>query len=206
MTSGRVAGAVTVALAAVTVVLAITDPDTVDGGVPLGIYALLAFGATAAIGAVVIGRQPVIGAILCATPLLFCLAGACESVWRSVDGGVPWVLWVDNWAWVPAIVPALGIAPLLFPTGRPPGPRWRWAGRLTVAGGTLIMLGFMLTPGPMQDLGADNPLVAGDALRDPLGAVTGLGFVLAAVGVLGAAASLVHRFRRARGVERLQLK
>ncbi len=94
---------------------------------------------------------------------------------------------------------------LLFPTGRLPSPRWRpvaWAG---AAG----LLGYLaaegLTPGRGEQLlGYENPfgLEGRPGLLRLLGALEEL-FFLATLAAIG---SLVVRFRRARGVERQQLK
>ncbi|HEV3497931.1 MAG TPA: hypothetical protein VHA34_16445, partial [Actinomycetes bacterium] len=94
---------------------------------------------------------------------------------------------------------------LLFPTGRLPSPRWRpmaWAGAAGLLG-HLAAEG--LTPGRGEQLlGYENPfgLEGRTGLLRLLGALEGL-FLLA---VLAAIGSLVVRFRRARGVERQQLK
>ena len=94
---------------------------------------------------------------------------------------------------------------LLFPTGRLPSPRWRpvaWAGAAGLLG-HLAAEG--LTPGRGEQLlGYENPfgLEGRPGLLRLLGALEGL-FLLA---VLAAIGSLVVRFRRARGVERQQLK
>jgi hypothetical protein len=94
---------------------------------------------------------------------------------------------------------------LLFPTGRLPSPRWRpmaWAGAAGLLG-HLAAEG--LTPGRGEQLlGYENPfgLEGRTGLLRLLGALEGL-FLLA---VLAAIGSLVIRFRRARGVERQQLK
>lgn len=93
---------------------------------------------------------------------------------------------------------------LLFPTGRLPSPRWRpvaWT-----SGGALVtvLIAVNLSPGAFAGLRFDNPVVTGGwgpALALERGAVALLGVMAACC-----AASLIARYRGARGVERQQLK
>ncbi|MGH3333646.1 MAG: hypothetical protein ACRDPJ_20295 [Nocardioidaceae bacterium] len=120
--------------------------------------------------------------------------------------GVAAVLNAVSWA------PGLGLMGtfliLLFPDGRLPSPRWRpvaWLSAATVAALTVTLL---LTPGEL-DVGAMP------SLRNPFGLESArsvltvlLGFLLPLLPIcIGACAlGVVLRFRRSRGVERLQLK
>ena len=101
----------------------------------------------------------------------------------------------------------IGFVLLLTPTGSLPSPRWRWPARVMAATPVVLVLVVTLAGGPVDpryqahggpfDLrGLDGVLLA--ANRAAL-AVT-------VVGLVAAAASLVGRFRHARGVERLQLR
>jgi len=123
-------------------------------------------------------------------------------------GAVPaleWIGWVSNWAWVPAISMIL-LVPVLFPDGQPLSPGWRPLVWTIVAGALVTLLGSALIPGI-----TDAP-----SLRSPLGLSGAAGarleqallqlFVGLPVVAVAAAASLIVRFRRARGVERQQLK
>jgi hypothetical protein len=101
-----------------------------------------------------------------------------------------------------------GFVLLLTPTGRLPSPRWRrWA--RVMAAATVVGLGAAtLSPRPLYpeypDIGSPIGVAA---LRDgPLGAVFPLCALLVLVGLVVGAGSLVGRFRRARGLERQQLK
>jgi hypothetical protein len=96
---------------------------------------------------------------------------------------------------------------LLFPTGRPPSPRWRvvgWA-QIVLLVSLLILL---FDPGELGGHERDyqNPLGV-EALwflsSGPLDVLASSCFVF---GALGAVVSLIVRFRRSAGVERLQLE
>ncbi len=68
-------------------------------------------------------------------------------------------MWVANWAYVFAILPAVTLLPLLFPTGRPPTSRWRvvvWLAALTMA---LSFVGSAFASGHLDGAEAvTNPL------------------------------------------------
>jgi hypothetical protein len=107
--------------------------------------------------------------------------------------------------WPLGIGIALPLAVQLFPTGRPLGPRWRWLIGLTVVSGLAFDAQTVLDPAALAVTDRPvPPLVSPAAFHaaDPLWAVA----TLLLAGVLAASvAELVVRFRRARGVERLQL-
>jgi hypothetical protein len=114
------------------------------------------------------------------------------------------LLWIQAWAWIPAVVPLFILIPLLFPTGRPPTPRWRFVGWAAAVGGTLLLLGSALAPGSFENFPwAENPLgIEGF----PGTTLAGISFFICVAAALAAIASLVVRYRRSRGVERQQLK
>jgi len=101
----------------------------------------------------------------------------------------------------------LGLALLLFPDGRLPSRRWRPALVSLLVGMALLVLAGTLRPGAYTEPFAEvsNPVgVAGARAAMDVVDLAGWLFVLVGIG-LGAAAMLV-RLRRARGVERQQLK
>jgi len=124
----------------------------------------------------------------------------------SLPGGSAMV-WIRSWAWVPY----LGLFVLLFlvfPDGWPSTPALRWFTSIVlfvIAYGTPLAA---FSPGPIDAIGGDveNPLGM-DRLRG-LGTNSAVGPVESVLYVLGivAAASLFGRMRRARGVERQQIK
>ena len=114
-------------------------------------------------------------------------------------------------AWLPLGIPPafglLGLALLLFPDGRLPSRRWRPALVMALAGIAFIVVGYGLRPGPLDapfDV-VDNPFGIPGA-KEPLDALSGLGWLLMGLSVGLAAVAMSRRLRRARGVERQQLK
>jgi MFS family permease len=99
-----------------------------------------------------------------------------------------------------------GFVLLLTPTGRLPSSRWRWWARIAAAAALVWLLGSIIDPMPLYPEYPDipNPLGA-PVLSGPLKALAFVGVVVLAALVVGAV-SLVLRFRRARGTERLQLR
>jgi len=91
---------------------------------------------------------------------------------------------------------------LLFPDGQPPSSRWRWFAWISVL---LFLVGTILeaiSPGPLAGHGPiQNPLGI-EGIRNVVSEVHALIWLL----VLVTAGSVLIRFRRARGVERQQLK
>jgi hypothetical protein len=108
----------------------------------------------------------------------------------------------------PTLVIAGPMLALVLPDGHLPGPRWRWpvqAIALFLAIGTASVL---VRPGPLGSSFANNPVgVPGLAWLETL---SRLGEDIAAIAIPGALllglAGVVVRFRRARDVERQQLK
>jgi hypothetical protein len=124
----------------------------------------------------------------------------------SLPGGAV-AVWLSLWTPVLALVAATFFC-LLFPDGRPPSNRWRWAGRLASTGGVLLVLGVSLAPGTLDERnypGARNPVGVEGAGRLLEGTTTA-GTALALVALLLAMVSMFVRFRRSIGVERQQLK
>jgi hypothetical protein len=172
--------------------------------------------AFSSVGAVVGSRRPEnpIGWLFCAIGVFAAIvllsseyaAYALLAQPDSLPGGLAMV-WIRAWAWVPY----LGLFVLLFlvfPDGWPPTTALRWFTSLVlfvIAYGTILAA---FSPGPIDAIGGavENPIgiesLRGVGTNSAVGPVES---VLYALGIV-AAASLFARMRRARGVERLQIK
>lgn len=108
----------------------------------------------------------------------------------------------------PAAFHLVPLALLLFPSGRPPSRRWHWLLWLNGAAVALFALS-RLAPYDLVDASDGLPVVENPIGVGSLGAFEGLlapwGLLLVATWA-GALASVVVRWRRARGVDRVQLR
>ena len=119
-------------------------------------------------------------------------------------------LWIEYWFWIPMIGLIVFLL-LLFPTGRLPSRRWRWFAWLSAAVTLTATILAAISPDAVLDtLGPSD--TGRISLLNPLGVeglpnlyrpVQALVLILALVAV---ASLIVVRLRRARGVERLQIK
>jgi hypothetical protein len=173
----------------------------------------LAVVSAAAVGALVASRRP-------AHPVGWLLLGVGLAVAVNVliEPYVKYGL-VDRPGSLPAarsLVPFLysfffvalacaGFVLLLTPTGSLPSPRWRWWARVAAAAPALTVAGFAVQPDPLAPDYLGNPLAV-PALAPGLLVAALAGMAVTGIGLLAGAGSLVLRFRRARGIERLQLR
>jgi signal transduction histidine kinase len=103
--------------------------------------------------------------------------------------------------------PLLGLSLLLFPDGHLPSRRWRPAAAIASLSIVLLILSAALRPGHLADPFApvSNPIGIPGA-TGVVDAMNAVGWILTVTTVALGAASMVVRLRRARGVERQQLK
>jgi hypothetical protein len=101
-----------------------------------------------------------------------------------------------------------GFVLLLTPTGSLPSPRWRWWARIAAAASLVWLLGSVVHPAPLypEYPAIGNPLAVPALPRGLLDAVMPAAGVIVLAALVVGAVSLVGRFRRARGVERQQLR
>jgi hypothetical protein len=194
-------------------VLNLGRPQYADLGVTTGELlldlVLLLFGW---FGALIVARQPnqPIGWLLCAMGGFSGLSAFAAEyavygliTHPGVAPGAAALSWVTAWE-VAVYLGLLAVLLLLFPTGRPLSSRWRWW--LWVAGiGNLLYILSTLRLWPLRGvellrLHAPDPEGAVPAALYTVGPYAGL------VAVVAAAASVLVRFRHARGAERQQIK
>jgi hypothetical protein len=181
-----------------------------------GLATWVPFLAFATVGAVILARRPGnrIGWLCWAIGFALTLSGwGSRQVWAVLadqDRSSAWALLpqLGSMAWLGTLLGLLPFLVLLFPTGRLLSRRWRpvaWALGLVVG---LYLTARLLTPGPIDPHLAGNP-------QNPLGVESAEGLlqlvqtltgVAAPILILAVLASVVVRFRRARGEERQQLK
>jgi hypothetical protein len=178
------------------------------------------FGAFAVVGALLVAKRPtnLIGWIMAAIALMVSIfnAGGAYATYIMLTQGRPDALavvgaWAANCYWFVMLALALLYLPMLFPDGRLPSRRWLAVA--AIAG--IAASGFVLPRAFMDTLPLNE--APGFEIDNPIG-IEGLGPVenlpkfgvlingLLAVAFVGAAASVVARFRRSRGVERLQME
>jgi signal transduction histidine kinase len=179
-----------------------------DGGDALFI---LLTGAFPVVAILILARQPRnrIGWILMAIGLGWVLPFGdygSFALSRDLPGGAVFVA-LSSPIWAPPIG-LMGTSLLLrFPTGRLLSPRWRKVEWLAVVSITVAVLAIILSPGDLTDSGYPNlanPL--GIESLKPLLNVALVFIFLIPITIVASAVSLVMRFRRSTGVERLQLK
>ncbi len=109
-------------------------------------------------------------------------------------------------AFATAALACMGFVMLLTPTGSLPSPRWRWWAAVAAAAPLVSLLAVPLAlppPGSYQAL--DSPFDF-HTLHGALLVIDQVALAVTVLAVMVAAGSLVARFRRARGVERQQLR
>ncbi len=167
----------------------------------------------ATVAALILSHQPrnTIGWLLMAPVGAFLVVGPLENYVEHLAPSSPeptavllLIVWLSNWVWLLLIIPLLYIL-LLFPSGRPLTPRWRWVGVAAIAWATLFVLMVTLSQKlTTPELMFNNPVgVLREATVELLAGVWIVGLLVL---VVACAVSLFIRYRRADDTEREQIK
>jgi hypothetical protein len=167
----------------------------------------------ATVGAVLASRRPrhPVGWLLLTLGLSLAAAGAATGYANygllARPGALPATAYAALYHGVNILFVAvcLGFVLLLTPTGSLPSTRWRWWARVAVAAPLLAVGSSALLPFDPPYQSVANPLAVAQ-LAGPLRVVNFVTWLVTGLAILIAAWSLVVRFRRARGVERQQLR
>jgi hypothetical protein len=192
----------------------LSDPSTFLSTILPNVLAVVILLTYVTVGALIASRRPAnpIGWIFCAAALLVIIsvfgvnyAGyALVTSPGSLPGGMM-MAWFASWIRDIGFQLIISFLLLYFPDGQLPSQGWRvvaWSAAIGIALSTLLKT---VKPGPMAYTYLNNPLgiEGADGLLGPLEIVVSY-FLLAAIAAC--IASVVVRFRRAEGDERLQLK
>jgi hypothetical protein len=201
---------------ACTAVLAVLN-GSVPGGRVILLY-LPAFTAFMVVGALVVARRPTnaIGWLFSATGLL-ASGGSLASEYShyayvTQPGALPLAVvaaWYGSWVAYAIFGLTFTFTLLLFPTGRLLSPRWRpiaWLAAIEITANSLLAAFQPTLPLEYVARTISNPVGISGLPRPEQGAAGAVQTGLFLVVSLAACSSLVLRFRRARGVERQQLK
>ena len=124
----------------------------------------------------------------------------------SAPGSIPYadmLSWVGTWIWAPGFTLLISFSLLLFPTGRLPSPRWRPVAWLAVASMLLAGGANAIGSWPLRGVA----LIGGTPdFPGILGLAAMIGGLMIPVVAIASVASIVIRFGRSTGAERLQLK
>jgi signal transduction histidine kinase len=165
------------------------------------------------VGLLILSRQPknTIGWLCLAVGLVWGLDGVLSTVAgnsvSTAPGRAAWAAALDSWLWLPAIGLMGTYMLLLFPNGHLPSRRWRsvaWLSGITIVG---CSVGILFSAGSLAGDGYPQ-------LQNPLG-IRSLSWLLGPLqwllfffplAIVASMISLVFRFRRSHGRDRLQLK
>jgi signal transduction histidine kinase len=170
-----------------------------------------------AVGALIVSTQPrnwagwiflAIGATLPLTNLCQVLATVGA---RRDPGSIPLIgpiAYVGFYLIFPiAMLPLLF---LLYPDGHVPSRGWRWAVRGLLGGTSLAIVGYVLSPGPINSLITDGILYVNPTGIDGFGSVSSslirLGTIVALISSLSTVVAIRQRYRRSTGTLREQMR
>ena len=188
-----------------------TEPMPGNEGIGTDWLFVLTTAAFPLVGIMILARQPrnPIGWILMGIGLGWSLPFGSYgdfAISRDLPGGAIAVA-INGPTWAPPIV-LMGTSLLLrFPNGQLLSPRWKKVEWVAAVAVVATVVAILLAPGKLAEGGHPelaNPLGI-EALEPFLNVITAA-IVLIPLTILASAFSLIQRFRRSRGIERLQLK
>ena len=152
-----------------------------------------------------------VGWVMAAAGLALFAGGVTDALADLLDDRGQWVGAISGALWLSWLV-LVGLLMYLFPTGRAVTPRWRWLGWLGMVLAAMS-LSYVVSDQLCLEDGSDgcvtwvdNPIGIDGVPNPEYGEFSAFGLAGLVGFTLLAAASLVVRFVRSRGVERLQLK
>ena len=172
--------------------------------------------AFATVGTIIVWhrRRELVGWLFCAVGLAlavqaftaFYATRALVARPGSLSGG-ELMGWVGTWVSAPAILLIPLFCFLLFPDGRLPSAGWRpvaWLDGLVLAAATV---GLAFRPGPLAVVpSVDNPLAVSGVAAGLMSGLVAASILLLPPAVVASVGALIVRLRRARGIQRQQLK
>ena len=175
-------------------------------------FVLATFSATT-VGALLASRRPrhPVGWLLLGLGLPVALSGVATGYANyglmARPGGLAAADWAALYHGVSLLIAlaSLQFVLLLTPTGSLPSPRWRWWARVAAGAALVALLTSLVLPFDPPYQATANPLTT-PVLAGPLRTLNTLTWLVTALGLPVAAGALLLRFRRAHGVERLQLR
>jgi len=205
-------------------VLIVLNRSTIDGST-WGLYAILELAALAyaTVGYLIARRHPTnaIGWLFSFMGLAFSIIPFAQEYAVRGLGIAPGSLPAANvvgfettWLWFVAVVPSIGLVFLLFPDGRPLSRRWAIVVRTMVAAAVVNLVAQILlqqsTTGNADRFSEHgftipNPVHL-PALNGVTQALQGITTFVLVAGLFAGVASIIVRLRRARGVERQQVR
>jgi len=163
------------------------------------------------IGAILASRLPanVLGWLFCAAACIAAVAhvSAEYAIYallarpNPLPAGVA-LAWLSSWVWI-LFIGCIVLSFLLFPDGRLPGRRWRWLAWFSALLISVATLWKAFSPGVMNGIGSIHNPLGIEGLPSAYKPVQTIVFVLLFVVTVW---TFVLRLRRARGIERQQIK
>ncbi|HEX9313677.1 MAG TPA: histidine kinase [Actinomycetota bacterium] len=203
-------------LIGVTVTLAILNNSVASDTVFISLALAMVIGYPT-VGALLASRNPrnPMGWLMMGIGLAFILSGLADEyttyTFKTNPGRLPFgsaAVVGSGTFWMPTIA-AIVLLVLLYPTGKVPGPRWRYLPRVVAALTGLFVLANTLAPGVLPDaptgITVVNPFGV-HALKPVASPIVSITSVVVFLSAILAVVALVLRYRRSRQEERQQIR